>query len=94
MCILMMQLIQLELHYILTLTHPFLYLFHRVVPLNDNKEAVTVPITDLREGEMVSPRACMFEQRPCGDTFLFIAFDVIEINHHLRMHQTQITYIN
>ena len=31
----------------------FFYLFHRVVPLNDNKEAVTVPITDLREGEMV-----------------------------------------
>ena len=48
-----MQLIQSELHYILTLTHPFFYLFHRVVPLNDNKEAVTVPITDLREGEMV-----------------------------------------
>ena len=31
----------------------FLHLFHRVVPVNDNKEAVTVPITDLREGEMV-----------------------------------------
>ena len=29
-----------------------------------------------------SPRARMFEQRPCGDALLFIAFDVIEINYH------------
>ena len=50
----MMPLIQLELHYILTLTHPFYTFFTcRLVPLNDNKDAVTVPITDLREGELV-----------------------------------------
>ena len=34
----------------------------------------------------------MFEQRPCGDALLFIALDVIEKNHHLRMH-LQIAYI-
>ena len=34
----------------------------------------------------------MFEQRPCGDALLFIAIDVIEKNHHLRMH-LQIAYI-
>ena len=34
----------------------FLHLVLRVVPLNDNKEAVTVPITDLREGELVKAR--------------------------------------
>jgi len=40
-----------------------------VVPLNDNKEAVTVPIRDLREGEMVKARgetlknACLNEDQ-------------------------------
>ena len=47
----------------------FLHLVLRVVPLNDNKEAVTVPIRDLREGEMVKARgetlknACLNEDQ-------------------------------
>ena len=47
----------------------FLYLFHRMVPVNDNKEAVTVPITDLGEGEIVKARgetlknACLNEDQ-------------------------------
>ena len=47
----------------------FLLLFHRVVPLKDNKEAVTVPTTDLKEGEMVKTggealkNACLSEDQ-------------------------------
>lgn len=53
----------------LNINTSFLLLLHWVVLLNYNKVAVTVPITDLREGEMVKPgrealkNACLNEDQ-------------------------------